>query len=188
MTLNTSRRDGRRLMGLLGLTAALLSTAAGNGAAQSNESAAPAGPAGAWTVQVTLTDCATGSPVGAPFNSLVTMHRGGTLSESAGGTAFAPGQRSAGHGVWTREGRDTYLQRFVAMMLFTTAPNLPGTPTFNPAAPVTPGFFAGSSIVTHRFVLSDANHATSAGTNEFYKADGTLYRTGCSTAVARRFR
>ncbi len=82
---------------------------------------------------------------------------------------------------------DTYLQRFVGMLLFSTAPNLPGTPTFNPASPVTPGFFAGSSTVTHRFVLTNRNHATSAGTNEFYKADGTLYRSGCSTAVAQRF-
>ena len=65
--------------------------------------------------------------------------------------------------------------------------NLPNTPTFNPALPITPGFFAGSATVTHRFVLSDPDHATSSGTNEFYKADGTLYRSGCSTAVAQRF-
>jgi hypothetical protein len=52
---------------------------------------------------------------------------------------------------------------------------------------VTPGFFAGWSIVTHTPELTDADHATSSGTNEFYKADGTLYRTGCSTAVATRF-
>ncbi len=186
MTVKTSQHD-RRLMGLLGLTGALLVTTAGNAAAQSNQSASQRGPVGVWTVQVTLTDCATGTAIGAPFNSLVTMHRGGTLSENAGGTAFAPGQRSAGHGVWRREGEDTYLQRFVGMLLFSTAPNLPGTPTFNPASPVTPGFFAGSSTVTHRFVLTDRNHATSAGTNEFYKADGTLYRSGCSTAVAQRF-
>ena len=186
MTLRTSQHV-RRLMGLLSLTGALLVTTAGYAAAQSNQSASRKGPVGAWTVQVTLTDCATGTAIGAPFNSLVTMHRGGTLSENAGGTAFAPGQRSAGHGVWRREGEDTYLQRFVGMLLFSTAPNLPGTPTFNPASPVTPGFFAGSSTVTHRFVLTDRNHATSAGTNEFYKADGTLYRSGCSTAVAQRF-
>jgi hypothetical protein len=34
--------------------------------------------------------------------------------------------------------------------------------------------------------LTDADHLVSKGTNAFYKADGALYRTGCSTAVAER--
>ena len=60
------------------------------------------GPVGTWAVQVTLRDCATNAPLGPPFNSLVTFHDGGTLSESAGSLAFAPGQRSPGHGTWTQ--------------------------------------------------------------------------------------
>ena len=52
---------------------------------------------------------------------------------------------------------------------------------------MTPGFFAGWVTVAHTLELGDADHGTSSGTNEFYKADGTLYRTGCSTAVAVRF-
>ena len=48
----------------------------------------------------------------------------------------------------------------VALINFDTAPNLP----------VTPGFFAGWSIVAHTLELTDANHGTSSGTNEFYKA------------------
>ena len=39
--------------------------------------------AGAWSVQVTLRDCSTTAPLGPPFNSLVSFHAGGTLSESA---------------------------------------------------------------------------------------------------------
>jgi len=44
---------------------------------------------------------------------------------------------------------------------------------------VTPGFFAGWVTIAHTLELGDADHGTSYGTNEFYKADGTLYRTGC---------
>ena len=65
----------------------------------------------------------------------------------------------------------------VTLINFDTAPNLT----------VTPGFFAGWSIVSHTLELIDADHATSSGTNGFYKTDGTLYRTGCSTAEAERF-
>jgi hypothetical protein len=74
----------------------------------------------------------------------------------------------------------------IALIGFDSAPNLPG-PGFNPALPISPGFFAGWSTVTHTVEMSDANHASSSGTNAFYKADGTLYRTGCSTAESVRF-
>ena len=89
----------------LGLAGALIAAAGGNTviASESRE-----GLAGAWAVQVTLRDCATNAPLGPPFNSLVTFHRGGTISESAGSVAFAPGQRSSGHGTWTRQGRHTF--------------------------------------------------------------------------------
>ena len=137
-------------------------------------------------MQVTLRDCATNAALGAPFNSLVSFHDGGTLSESAGSLGFSAGQRSPGHGTWTREGSHTFLQRMIALILFDTPANLPGTPGFNPALPVSPGFFAGWQTVTHTLTLTDGDHATSAGTNAFYKSDGTLYRTGCSTATAQR--
>jgi len=141
---------------------------------------------GAWFVRVTLRACVTNAPLGS-FLSLVSFHDGGTISETTTGPGFAIGQRSPGHGSWTFEGHRTYTQRMVSLINFDTAPNLPGTPGFNPALPVTPGFFAGWSIVSHTLELTDADHATSSGTNEFYKADGTVYRTGCSTAIATRF-
>jgi len=55
-----------------------------------------------------------------------------------------------------------------------------------PAKPVSPGFFAGWATVTHTAELSDADSLTSAGTNAFYRSDGTVYRTGCSTAIGVR--
>ena len=173
-----------RAAAVVTLTGVLLATAGGRTGVASGSRE---GLEGAWTVEVTPRDCVTNVAAGAPFNSLVSFHDGGTLSESAGGRAFAPGQRSPGHGTWTREGRRTFLQRMIALVVFDTPANLPGTPGFNPNLPVTPGFLAGWQTVTHTVTLSDADHLTSSGTTEFYKSDGTLYRTGCSTAIAQRF-
>ena len=175
---------GGRIAAVVTLTAVLLTAAAGKNAIASGSREALEG---TWAVQVTLRDCVTNAALGAPFNSLVSFHDGGTLSESAGSLAFAAGQRSPGHGTWTREGRNTFLQRIIALIVFDTPANLPGTPGFNPSLPVSPGFFAGWQTITHTLRLSDGDHATSAGTNEFYKSDGTLYRAGCSTADAQRF-
>jgi hypothetical protein len=175
---------GGRVAAVVILTGVLFTTAGGR---TGSASGSREGLEGAWTVQVTLRDCATNAPLGAPFNSLVSFHDGGTLSEAAGSLGFAPGQRSPGHGSWSREGRRTFLQRMIALIVFDTPANLPGTPGFNPSLPVSPGFFAGWQTVTHTVRLTDADHLTSSGTNEFYKSDGTLYRTGCSTAAAQRF-
>jgi hypothetical protein len=169
---------------MLGLIGALLTTS--SGAARAESSASGAGLAGTWRVQVTLRDCATEAPLGT-FGSLVTFNEGGTLSESAGSLAFAIGQRSPGHGTWARRGGHTFRQRMIALILFETQPNLPGTPTFDPSLPITPGFFAGRQTVSHTVVLVDANHLTSAGTNKFYKSNGEVYREGCSTAEGLRF-
>jgi len=165
-----------RAAAMLALAGALLMTS-GRVGAQSNNSASKNGLEGTWFVQVTLRDCVTNAQIGQPFNSLVTFHRGGTISESTSSRGFAIGQRGDGHGNWSAEGHDTYRQRMVALINFDTAPNLP----------VSPGFFAGWSVVSHTLELIDPDHASSSGTNEFYKADGTLYRSGCSTAVAVRF-
>jgi len=174
---------GGRVAAVVALTGVLLTATGGRTAIASGSRE---GLEGAWAVQVTLRDCATNAALGAPFNSLVSFHDGGTLSESAGSLAFAAGQRSQGHGTWTREDGHTFLQRMTALILFDTPANLPGTPGFNPALPVSPGFFAGWQTVTHTLTLTDGDHASSAGTNAFYKSDGTLYRTGCSTATAQR--
>jgi len=174
-----------RLVVLLGLVASILGVTGTRAAAQSNASASETGLVGVWAVQVTLRDCTTQAPQGS-FNSLVTFHRGGTISESAGSLSFAPGQRTSGHGTWDHTGKDSYRQHMIALVLFNTAPNLPGTPGFDPTKPVSPGFQAGWVTVTHTVELSDADSLTSAGTNAFYRSDGTVYRTGCSTAIGVR--
>jgi hypothetical protein len=169
----------------LGLAGLLLATSGSSLLASSNDSDPLTG---TWSIQVTLRDCTTNLPLGPPINSLVTFHEGGTLSESAGGLGFAIGQRSPGHGIWTKSGGHIYHQKFIALINVDTPANLPGTPGFDPTKPVSPGFFAGWQTVSHTLELTDDDHAASAGTNAFYRTDGTVYRTGCSTAVAERFR
>lgn len=159
---------------VLTMTATLVTTSSRKAIAQSAESAS--GLVGTWIVQVTPRDCATNEARGS-FTSLVTFHRGGTLSESTASPAFAIGQRPSGHGTWTQEGQHTYLQRMIALILFDT----PANPPFSP------GFFAGWQEVTHTIDLVDASHFASTGSNAFYKSDGTLYRTGCSAAAGQRF-
>jgi hypothetical protein len=176
----------RRTLAVVTLAVTLMALSNKPALADSDESG-PKSLVGAWSVQVTLRNCATGAPLGPPINSLVTFHKGGTVSEAAGSLAFAPGQRSPGHGVWTRTPGHTYGQSMVALILFDTPANLPGTPGFDPSMPISPGFFAGWQTVTHTVTPMDDDHLTSAGTNAFYKLTGELYRTGCSTAVDQRF-
>lgn len=132
---------------------------------------------GTWLVQVTLRNCATGAALGAPFSSVVTFHEGGTVTEATVSPAFAVGQRTPAQGNWDTQGPDAYTQKMVALIAFDTPPNLPSTP----------GFFAGWSVVTQSLQLVDRDHLSSSGTNTFYRTDGTVYRTGCSTALGTRF-
>jgi len=131
---------------------------------------------GVWIVQVSQRDCAT-QQVRGTFFSLVTFVDGGTMYESPGGVAFAPGQRSTGHGKWTRLGDSMFRMHVVAQILFTTPAN----------PPVSPGFEAGWQFIDHVVTLSDADHGTSTGGAEFYRSNGELYRSTCSTAVMSRF-
>jgi hypothetical protein len=130
---------------------------------------------GVWYVKVTIRNCATGAALAPAVNSLVTFAAGGTLHESVGGGGFAPGQRSDGHGTWTHKGGRTYDQRFVSMINFATAHG-PG-----------PGFDAGWMMVQHTVEVIDADHIESVGSNSFYRLNGEVYRTGCSTATGTRF-
>jgi hypothetical protein len=62
------------------------------------------------------------------------------------------------------------------MILFTTAPGASG-----------PGFEAGWQTVDHTVEVVDSDHIESSGGNKFYRLNGELYRSGCSTATGRRF-
>ena len=116
-------------------------------------------------------------------------HRRGYPLDQAAAPRHGPwahARRAPIDGAWTYLGAGTYSQKMIALVAFETAANLPGTPAFDPAKRVSPGFFAGWQTVTHT-IQFNGNELVSSGTNTFHKSDGTLYRTGCSTAVAQRF-
>jgi hypothetical protein len=67
---------------------------------------------GAWTAQVTLLDCPSGQPAGAPpFRAVVVFHAGGTLSEASGPSV----QRTPSFGTWRREGGRDFSARSVLL-------------------------------------------------------------------------
>ena len=172
-TVSTARAVSRRAV-MLGLGLAMVGVTEGGAGAQ--QSVADARTVqGVWYVQVTVRDCTTGAPLAPPVNSLVTFAAGGTVHESVSGGGFAPGQRSNGHGTWTHKGGPTYDQRFVSLINFTTAPG-PG-----------PGFETGWMKIHHTVQMIDADHVESSGTNSFYRLNGEVYRTGCSTVSGTRF-
>ncbi|MEO8256095.1 MAG: hypothetical protein ABI868_02005 [Acidobacteriota bacterium] len=156
-------------------------------AAQSRGSTSASRLVGTWALTVTLRDCATNAAMGAPFNSLATINSDGTSIGSTASLAFAAGQRSLEHGSWFHQGGHRYSESVVALIVFDSAANLPGTPEFDPTLPVRPGLYAGWQTITHTLVLQDANHYTAAGTTQFYSADGSVYRRGCSSSVGERF-
>ncbi len=188
MDVSTSKTFGAsRLLAVISLAGVLLAISGGTIRAESKESSSESAIVGTWAIQVTLRNCDTNDPLGAPFNSVGTFQLGGTSIGSTASLAFAVGQRTAEHGFWFHQHRRSFFEKIVALITFDSAPNLPGTPDFNPNVPVSPGLFAGWQTITHTITLSDADHYTSAGTTAFYKADGTLYRNGCSTAIGQRF-
>lgn len=168
-------------------TAVLAAGSSTTAAAQREEESAPAGLPGTWMIQVTLRDCASGAALAPPIPSLVTFHRDGSITEDPGGLNFAPGQRTSGHGTWTPGPAHTFAQKMIALVLFASDANLPGTPGFDPVKPVSPGFLAGSQTISHTIRLTGADQIESSGTNHFYKSNGDLYRSGCSTATGKRF-
>jgi hypothetical protein len=132
---------------------------------------------GTWWVQVmTLTDCVSRTPL-VSFSALLTFADGGTMTGATTNPGFTVGQRSPDHGVWgrTRAPR-TFRASSVALILFTTAPNLP----------MTPGFQAGSQRLDQAIALTDPDHFTSDAVTTFFDASGQQYRQGCATAVGER--
>jgi hypothetical protein len=125
----------------------------------------------------TLTDCVSRTPLFS-FSALLTFADGGTMTGTTTNPGFAVGQRSPDHGVWARKrASHKFRASSVALILFTTAPNLP----------MTPGFQAGSQRIDQSITLLDADHFTSDAITTFFDANAQKYRQGCATALGERF-
>lgn len=134
---------------------------------------------GAWLVRTQNRNCTTNAPIGTPHQAIVSYHAGGTLSDSSNVPVFAVGQRSEGHGIWRHAGGHTYTADWVAMMQFETAP---GTP------PGSPGFLAGWQVAANTITLTGPDSFTSVGVSNFVNLSGEVYRVGCASRTAERFK
>lgn len=126
---------------------------------------------GTWLVQVTLRNCQTGAPVGAPpFLSLISFARGGTMTETTSNPSFYPLVRGPGHGVWSRTAGRNYRASSIALI-------------------TSQGALAQTQVITQAILLdSDRNSfKTTKASVQFFKPDGTLILTGCASAVGTRF-
>lgn len=184
--IRASRKRQYGRLAILTCCSIVLAMASGQTVRADDDDESYGGIVGAWAVRVTLRNCDTNAPMGS-FTSIVAFHRGGTLTESAGSLAFQVGQRSEGHGIWQQLNGRTFSQDVIALILFDSPPNLPGTPTFDPSKPVSPGFTAGWQTISHRVRLTGQDAFESSGTTEFFNSSGQSYRSGCSSAAGQRF-
>ena len=122
---------------------------------------------GTWDVQVTIRNCQTGVGL-PPFPSTTTFMFGGTLIDST--SRMPQAAKTPGHGVWNHAGGNLYRFKFKSF-------------SFGPT-----GTFTGWTIITHEASMDPGgNSYESAGTAEFYDANGVLFMTGCSSTTATRF-
>ena len=134
---------------------------------------------GVWAIVTQERNCATGAAIGPTTRAMVTYNEGGTLTESTSIPVFAVGQRSDGHGAWSRGGPAHFTARTATMILFDTAP---GTPPFSP------GFLAGWQVATNAITFSGPDAFTAVGSSQFYDVNRAFYREGCVTRTGERFR
>lgn len=166
MSLMRLVQESRRRQVVVGLATIVVMASAGTLVAHDDDRLAS--PVGTWGIIVQVRNCQSEAAIGPPFLALITLHSGGTLSETSGAeAAFAVGQRTSGHGVWEKISRHVYDSQLISLVLFETPPNLPGSAGFNPALPVGPGFFKGWDTVTQTLRFTDADHFTSSGASAF---------------------
>lgn len=124
---------------------------------------------GTWVFHISLVDCSTGTPVGAPFQSLLTFARGGTVTETTANSMFFPAQRGPGHGVWSHAGYGTYKAATIAFI------------TLN-------GALTRTQTIAQTIELGpDETLKTKSASVKFFNPAGALVASGCAAATAKRF-
>ena len=126
---------------------------------------------GAWQVRLTPYFCDTGVPLPPEFSfdSLMTFHAGGTLTETTSNPRFQPGQRSPGLGYWTRTERRSFEVVFEAFVQFTAV-----------------NYTQGRQRVVQDLELVDVDHWNSIGVVQFTDVTGAPLAAGCVRAVGVR--
>jgi hypothetical protein len=131
---------------------------------------------GTWLVQVQQRICATQQPLGDAFYSLLTFASGGTMTGTTSSPLFAPGQRTGDFGVWSHGGRGSFSAVSEAFLLADSA----STP---------PGLKRGLQRITQTITIPEGDPDTfsSVAEVEFFDMNSQLLRSGCATAVGKRF-
>ena len=124
---------------------------------------------GVWVMEVTLTNCATGAPIGVPpFAAINTFHEGGTLSEH--GARFGSATRNSGQGVWKQVGRNRFTSRFLFQRFDAN------------------GLYIGTQEVHRKSTLSDDGKTlSSTATVRIVDQNGVLLVQGCAREEGQRF-
>lgn len=141
------------------------------GAAQAMDAQDNGDLVGTWQVSVTLHNCQTQAPVGAPFNSLLTFAEGGTMTESTANAMFFPAIRGPGQGVWSRNRhRGQYSAASIAFI------------TMN-------GALVKTQKITQNIEMGPGSDTffTPQAAIEFSDPAGNVIATGCASAVGKRF-
>ncbi len=125
---------------------------------------------GTWQVQISNKDCTTSTPVGQPFQSLLTFAQGGTITETTSNPGFFPAVRSSGHGNWSSTGDRLYTASTIAFI------------TLN-------GVLAKTQTITQGVIQMTADNAfqTPSATVKFYAPDGSLLTSACAVANGKRY-
>jgi hypothetical protein len=125
---------------------------------------------GTWMFHVQLQDCGTGANLGQPFLSLLTFDHSGTVVETTANGMFYPAVRSAGHGIWGDEERDSVRASTTAFI------------TLN-------GVLQRIQTIDQRIELDGPNalHTTAASVR-FVSPTGVPLASGCASATATRLR
>lgn len=126
---------------------------------------------GTWVVTVTQRDCTSGAQLGAPFLSLLTFAKGGTMTETTSNPMSFPAERGPGHGVWSQISRHRYSASSIALI------------TLN-------GALTTLQTITQTIKIGDDpdQFQTTKVHVEFFTPAGTLVRSGCATATGARYR
>ncbi len=123
---------------------------------------------GTWRVAVTPRNCKTGAKVLPPFQSLLTFAEGGTATETTANPLFFPSERGPGHGVWRRDGRQSYTAASIALI------------TRN-------GALVETQTIEQTIEMQSADLFYSKATSEFSSPNGKHLATVCAIAVGRRY-
>ncbi len=126
---------------------------------------------GSWRVNLTPYICSTGVPLPPQFSfdSLMTFHSGGTLTETTSNPSFQAGQRSPGLGYWKHTQRRSFEVVFEAFVQFTAG-----------------NYTRGRQRVEWDLDLVDADHWNLIGLVAFTDLAGAPISGGCVRAVGVR--